>query len=181
MRPSSTEEAGGSIRSRWIGAAFLLGLTLCMFGDVLFTSKPIVLSDGRGRSRLTIHLLARVCCGSTSPRPSAVVESACVLRNAVPGRAQAGVLYPPNWLDLVLPLPRSINLAIALHVFLAGLFTYVWGLRRGLHPVAAVTAGALFMFSGAYFLHLYAGHLSCLRHRLDAVGVRCRGRMDPDP
>ena len=51
---------------------------------------------------------------------------------------------------------------IALHVFLAGLFTYLWGLRRGLHPVAAVVAGALFMFSGSYFLHVYAGHVSLL-------------------
>jgi hypothetical protein len=78
------------------------------------------------------------------------------------GWAQTAVLYPTNWLDLVLPLPRSINLGIALHVFLAGLFTYLWGLRRGLHPVAAVVAGALFMFSGSYFLHVYAGHLSLL-------------------
>jgi hypothetical protein len=71
-------------------------------------------------------------------------------------------LYPTNCLDLLLPLPCSINLGIALHVFLAGLFTYLWGLRRGLHPVAAVVAGALFMFSGSYFLHVYAGHLSLL-------------------
>ena len=78
------------------------------------------------------------------------------------GWAQTAVFYPTNWLDLVLPLPRSINLGIAVHVFLAGLFTYLWGLRRGLHPIAAVVAGALFMFSGSYFLHVYAGHLSLL-------------------
>ena len=77
------------------------------------------------------------------------------------GWAQTAVLYPTNWLDLVLPLPRSINLGIALHVFLAGLFTYLWGLRRGLHPVAAVVAGALFMFSGAYFFTSTPGTCRC--------------------
>jgi hypothetical protein len=78
------------------------------------------------------------------------------------GLSQSTVFYPPNWLDVALPLPRSINLGIALHVFLAGVFTYWWGLRRGLHPVAAVMAGTLFMFSGSYFLHVYAGHLPLL-------------------
>jgi hypothetical protein len=37
--------AGRPIRSWWIGAAFLLILTLGMFGDVLFTSRQIVLSS----------------------------------------------------------------------------------------------------------------------------------------
>jgi hypothetical protein len=133
-----------------------------MFGDVLFTNRPVVLS-----------------CSSTDIASQFIYWRAFTAEQLRQGHlplwnphvycgmpylgwAQTGVLYPANWLDLVLPLPRSINLGIALHVFLAGWFTYLWGLRRGLHPVAAVVAGALFMFSGSYFLHIYAGHLSLL-------------------
>jgi len=138
----------------------LLGLTFCMFGDVLFTSKPIVLSDGR--TDLASQFIYWRAFTADQLRQGHLPLWNPYVYCGMPflGAAPAGVLYPPNWLDLVLSLPRSINLTTALHVFLAGLFTYGWGLRRGLHPLAAVTAGALFMFSGAFFLHLYAGHLS---------------------
>lgn len=72
---------------------------------------------------------------------------------------QAGLLYPPNWLHMVLPPALAINLGIGLHVFLAGLWTYVWTRHHGLHPVACVLAGLVFMFCGAHFLQLYRGHL----------------------
>ena len=138
----------------------MLGLTLCMFGDVLLTSRPIVLSDRQGD--LASQFIYWRAFTAEQLRHGHLPLWNPYVFCGMPflGAAPAGVLYPPNWLDLALSLPRSINLTTALHVFLAGLFTYVWGLRRGLHPVAAVTAGALFMFSGAYFLHLYAGHMS---------------------
>ena len=72
-------------------------------------------------------------------------------------RRRVGMLF-----QRAAPLPLSINLGIALHVLLAGLSTFVWGMRRGLQPVAAVVAGALFMFSGAYFLHVYSGNTTVL-------------------
>src|ERR1039458_3707009 len=42
------------------------------------------------------------------------------------GDFQSALLYPPNWLYMVSPLPFAINLGIALHVFLMGWFTYLW-------------------------------------------------------
>src|SRR5581483_3907240 len=75
------------------------------------------------------------------------------------GGFQAALLYPPNWLFLILPLSAAINWSIALHVFAIGAFMYLWMARRGLHPAAAFLAGTLVMFSGAHFLHIYAGHL----------------------
>ncbi len=133
-----------------------------MFGDVLFTSRPVVLSDS-GTDLASQFIYWRAFTADQLRHGHLPLWNPHVFCG-MPylGWAQTAVLYPTNWLDLVLPLPRSINLGIALHVFLAGLFTYLWGLRRGLHPVAAVVAGALFMFSGSYFLHVYAGHLSLL-------------------
>lgn len=72
---------------------------------------------------------------------------------------QSALLYPPNWLHLILPGNVAINWIIALHVFLAGYFTYLWARGRGVSIAGAILAGAMFMFGGPYFLHVYAGHL----------------------
>jgi hypothetical protein len=72
---------------------------------------------------------------------------------------QSALLYPPNWLHLVMPLGRAINWINALHVFLAGYFTYGWCRYRGASIGGSIIAGIMFMFGGPYFLHLYAGHL----------------------
>lgn len=78
------------------------------------------------------------------------------------GGFQAALLYPPNILFLLLPLAMAINWSIALHVFLLGAFTFLWVKRRGQHPAAAALAGAIAMFCGAHFPHVYAGHLTNL-------------------
>ena len=75
------------------------------------------------------------------------------------GGFQSALLYPPNGLFLALPLGMAINWSIALHVFLGGAFTYAWTARRGLHPLACLLSAVIFMFCGAHFPRIYAGHL----------------------
>ena len=76
------------------------------------------------------------------------------------GGFQAALLYPPNWIYLILPLAKAINCEIALHVFLLGLFTALWVDRSQLRTLAALFAGSVAMFSGAFFLQVMAGHLA---------------------
>src|SRR5688500_17581492 len=75
------------------------------------------------------------------------------------GGFQSALLYPPNWLHLVLPLGHAINWGIALHVFCAGYFTYLWVRRRGVSRVGATMAGGAFMLGGQYVLRIVPGHL----------------------
>ncbi|HNX95251.1 MAG TPA: hypothetical protein PKL14_08835 [Holophaga sp.] len=75
------------------------------------------------------------------------------------GGFQSAMFYPFNWIHLILPVVPAVNLLIALHTFLSGAFMYFWASRRGLNPLASVISGALLMFCGAGFLHIYAGHL----------------------
>lgn len=75
------------------------------------------------------------------------------------GGFQSGLLYPLNWIFLFLPLAFALNLSMALHVFLAGAFTYVWVRGRGLHPAAALAAALMYMFSGAVFVMTVVGFL----------------------
>lgn len=76
------------------------------------------------------------------------------------GSLQSSMFYPLNWIFLIIPVAIAINLSIAVHIFFTGAFMYLLAMHRGLHRVSAVTTGALLMFCGAGFLHIYAGHLS---------------------
>lgn len=78
------------------------------------------------------------------------------------GGFQSALLYPPNWLFMVLPLPFAVNATIALHVFLAGWFTFLWVRQRGSHPASALMAAFGFMMGASYILHIVPGHLSNL-------------------
>ncbi len=75
------------------------------------------------------------------------------------GYLQPALLYPPNWLYMVWPLPFTVNFLIALHVFLAGWFTTLWILKRGHSLPPGLLAGFMVMFGAALFLRIVPGHL----------------------
>ena len=78
------------------------------------------------------------------------------------GNWQSALFYPLNWIYLFLPLAWAINLEVASHVFLTGYFASLWAKRQGFHPLAQMLAGGMTMFGAAYYLHVFAGHLSLL-------------------
>ncbi|HXZ54685.1 MAG TPA: hypothetical protein VEH03_04450 [Burkholderiales bacterium] len=78
------------------------------------------------------------------------------------GGMQSALLYPVNWLFMVLPLPLAVNWSIAINLWLLGAFTFLWASRRGLHPFAAFVSGALVVFCAPTFLRVFAGHLTNL-------------------
>jgi hypothetical protein len=67
------------------------------------------------------------------------------------------LLYPPNWLHLILPDGLAINLVVASHVMLSGLFTAIWCRSRGASVGASLLAGSMFMFCGPQMLRVYGG------------------------
>ncbi len=78
------------------------------------------------------------------------------------GGMQAALLYPVNWLFLVLPAALAFNWTIAIGVWLLGAFMWLWAWRRGLGPLPSFVAAALLMLSGPHFLHIHAGHVTNL-------------------
>ena len=143
----------------WRHACFvLIMITLAMFGDLLFSNSDRVLSapgldlyngelsglDGAYRALRN---------GNVSLWSPHLFSGSFVL---------ATVLYPPNFFNFMLPLPQAVNAGIALHVFLAGFFMYLWAAYRRLHFLACLLAAVLFMFCGPYFMHVFAGHVGNL-------------------
>jgi hypothetical protein len=151
-----------SSRCFWFAVVGFLTLTLLMFGDVLFASGDTVLSsvttDTFGQ-----FLSWRKFGFEELKKGNLALWNPYVFCGAPYfGGFQAALLYPLNALFLFLPVTTAINYCIALHVFLAGVFVYLWASGRRLHPLACFFAGVIWMFCGPYFLHLYAGHLSNL-------------------
>ncbi|MCL4458521.1 MAG: YfhO family protein [Chloroflexi bacterium] len=61
---------------------------------------------------------------------------------------QSAVFYPLNVIFLLLPTPLAYTYQILLHIFLAGLFTYLYLRKLGTGQLAALVGGVVFMFSG---------------------------------
>jgi len=78
------------------------------------------------------------------------------------GGMQSALLYPPNWLFLVLPVAAAANWTIAFNVWLLGASMAAWALYRGLQPLSAFTGAALLTFCAPHFLHVYGGHATLM-------------------
>ena len=141
-----------------LAALFLLALTVAALGATLFSRDLVFSNADRDLALQFIHWRKF---GFDELRAGRLALWNPHIFCGAPffGGFQSALLYPPNWLYLCLPLGVAINTGIALHVFLTGFGLFLWMRERGLHPLAALFAGVLFMFSGPVFPHIYAGHL----------------------
>ncbi|HHT9137076.1 MAG TPA: YfhO family protein [Candidatus Wunengus sp. YC60] len=92
--------------------------------------------------------------------------------------AQSAIFYPLNLIFLILPIHTAINYSIILHVFLSGVFTYLYLRFTKLNPQSAIqnpqlysngfsrsscmVSSIVFMFCAPQIFHVYAGHLTIL-------------------
>jgi hypothetical protein len=149
-------------RRTLLAAAILLGFTLAVFGDVLFARGDTVVSEAH--NDLCLQYAAWRDFAFTQLRHGNFPLWNPHIYSGAPffGGLQTGLLYPLNYQYLFLPLARAINVGVALHVFLGGLFMYLWASRRGLRFLACLFCGVLWMFCGQHYYHVMAGHLTGL-------------------
>ena len=140
----------------------LLGLTLAMFADVIFTTQSIFLSHPS--TDLCSQFIYWRLFGATQIKQGNLALWNPQVFSGTPFFAmfQSALLYPPNIVYLFFSLPKAINLDIAINIFLSGLFTYLWTSYRRLHPLSCLLVSILQMFCSTRFLHIYAGHLDGL-------------------
>ena len=141
-----------------IGPAVLALLTFIMFVDVLFTSSRVL---GSPSADMASQFIPWRDFGFSQLRKGNLALWNPHIYGGTPYFAgfQAALLYPPNWVHLFLPVSTAINWVIASHTFFAGYFTYLWCRSRQIGIGGSILAGIMFMFSGPFFLHIYAGHL----------------------
>jgi hypothetical protein len=145
-----------------VALALLALLTLAMFADVLFTSQSVVLSQP-GTDLSAVEGPVRIFGFERLRRGFVTLWNPHLWSGtAYLGGFDTGLLYPLNVVFLVLPPAKAINVAIALHTWLIGAGMFFLCRQRGMHPLAGFLTGSVTMFSGIYFLHIYAGHLTNL-------------------
>jgi hypothetical protein len=137
-------------------------LVLVMFGDTLVGASPPVV--GAPTTDLALQFLPWRQFGFDElARGNLALWNPYIYAGApFFGGMQSALLYPPNWLHLVLPLPLASNWTTALNVWLLGGFVYIWALQRRVHPFAGVVAAGLAMFGAPCFLRVYAGHSTAI-------------------
>jgi len=72
---------------------------------------------------------------------------------------QSAIFYPLNILYLLFDTPLAINLSIAVHCFLASLFTYFYARYVDAGRLGSILSAVTFAYGAPYFLHIYSGHL----------------------
>jgi hypothetical protein len=110
-------------RNHAIAVVVLLVATLAMFGDVLLAGDTRLLShDGDDLSHIFLYWQDFTF---TEMRQGHLPLWNPHVYSGVPFLAgfQPALLYPPSWIGFLLSPVRAINIGIALHVFLGGL----WG------------------------------------------------------
>ena len=75
---------------------------------------------------------------------------------------QPALFYPPTWPALLMPVTRALGLIIVLHLWLAGAGMYAWLRSEGASAAGALFGGAIFAFSGYFFVRVRAGHLGVI-------------------
>src|SRR5438552_8062906 len=148
-----------SRRSTIVSVILLLILALAMFGDLLFVGGPRVL--GHPGSDMFLQYFAWREFGFRELAKGNLALWNPHIFSGAPyfGGMQGALLYPPNWLFLFLPTSVAINWTVAVHVFAIGAFMLCWMKQRDLSAAAGFFAGTLVMFCGAFFPHIFAGHL----------------------
>ncbi|MDQ3814317.1 MAG: hypothetical protein M3347_10245, partial [Armatimonadota bacterium] len=140
----------------------LLVIVFVMFGDVLFSPAPLVLSSREADGANLFIPWREFGFGELRQGNLALWNPHIVCGYPFFGGFQSALLYPPNGLYLILPIDKAVNVDIVLHILLAGLFMYAWTWYRGLSPLARLLSAVLLMFGAPFYSHLFAGHLTPL-------------------
>src|SRR5438105_4001299 len=113
-------------RAELISIGVLIALALAMFGDLLISGGTRVL--GHPTTDLYLQFLPWRDFGFRELATGNLALWNPYIFGGAPyfGAMQAALLYPPNWLFLILPLPLSVNWSIALAVACIGIFLYWW-------------------------------------------------------
>jgi hypothetical protein len=148
-----------SHRSTIVSIALLLMVALAMFVDVLFAGGTRVIGHPAGDLFLQYFAWREFGFRELAKGNLALWNPHIFSGAPYFGGMQGALLYPPNWLFLILPTPAAINWTVAVHVFAIGAFMFFWMRQRGISAAASFFAGTLVMFSGAFFPHVFAGHL----------------------
>jgi hypothetical protein len=136
----------------------LLGLELVLFAGALSSGDEVPIGPDVGIHGQLAEFVARHLLAGELPLWNPHVFSGMPAL----GNPNAMSLYLTTPLAMMLSLPRAMTVATVLHVFLAGLFVYLWTRHQRLHAAGCFLAATMVCFGAPFFARLHPGHLSAL-------------------
>lgn len=156
----------------WFAILTLFLLTLAYFHNVLIPTDFSVLSDQNTDTRHQLFYWRYFGFNTLAKGTIPLWNPYIYGGTPFVGGVQSALFYPLNLIFLVFPIHVAINYSIILHVFLSGVFTYLY--LRFLNPKSATTnlpslgrlsrsscmiSSIVFMFCAPQIFHIYPGHL----------------------
>ncbi len=135
--------------------ALLFVLLAILFGSFLFSDKMLYMSDQIQAGVFFRSLLVNsVDAHGSVPSWNPYIFGGMPYVDAFHG----DIFYPLSILKFFGSLYRMLGMNLFLHIFLAGLFMYFCGRQFALSKVAALMAGACYMFAGYLISLVSPGH-----------------------
>ncbi|HHT9105326.1 MAG TPA: YfhO family protein [Candidatus Wujingus californicus] len=162
----------------WFAILTLFLLTLAYFHNVVIPTNYSVLSDQNTDTRHQLFYWRYFGFNTLAKGTLPLWNPYIYGGTPFVGGLQSALFYPLNLIYLILPTYIAINYSIILHVFLSGVFTYLYlryiklsgtnqinenavksiGINRLSRP-SCVIASIIFMFCAPQIFHIYPGHL----------------------
>ena len=144
--------------ARFAGPLVLLVLVFAVMGDVLIMPRGRMISEGSGDT-VNREIWFRAFGFGHLGQGHLPLWNPHIFGGApYYGSFATGLMYPPNWLEFVVPSNVAYNWYFALHLYLAGLLTYAVCRARGLLSLPSTLAGGIYILSAPFFLHVNPGH-----------------------
>ena len=125
-------------------AAGIGTLVTALFSDALFGGRVFYERDIHLDWYTQMEAFVRAVAAGSWP----VWDNTIAFGQPLLADPSAQILYPPTWLNLVLPPLRYYTLFVAFHACFGGFGLYLWSRRLRLSPLGSFVAGALWVCSG---------------------------------
>ncbi len=159
----------------WFAILTLFLLTLAYFHNVVIPTDYNVLSDQNTDTRHQLFYWRYFGFNTLAKGTIPLWNPYIYGGTPFVGGVQSAIFYPLNLIFLIVPIYVAINYSIILHVFLSGVFTYLFLRFIKVNPKSEVqnpkfstdrlsrssciVSSIIFMFCAPQIFHVYPGHL----------------------
>ena len=159
----------------WFALLTLFLLTIAYFYHVIIPTDASVLSDQNTDTRHQLFYWRYFGFNTLAKGIMPLWNPYIYGGTPFVGGLQSAIFYPLNLIYLIFPIHVAINYSIILHVFLSGVFTYLYLRFVKLNPQSAIpnqqlqrdrlsrssclVSSIIFMFCAPQIFHVYPGHL----------------------
>lgn len=148
--------AHGGADAPWIAPVLLLVCVGILFGSFLFSNGMLF-----GTDTIPMGYAARKVYTDLANTVGGIPLWNPYLLGGIPtvdGLFGGDMFYPTTLLQFIMPVYRALGIKLVIHIFLAGIFFYMYGRQAGLGRTASLAGCVGYAFAPYIISLIYAGH-----------------------